>query len=329
MQKLRLGGLVLLTGIMMVACNSVSYKKTADGLLYKIFPGNSKDSLIKEGNIVKFDFSVKFNDSLLQTTYGKMPHFAPVQPANPQGNLDPLSILPMLKKGDSALVVILVDSLLNKPGVQLPAGAKKGDRFIFSMSIKHVFTSDSLAQADYAKEQALDAPRQQKEMEEQRAKMIKEQQEEQKKQDAELEKSGKKVELDALVKNFLASKNITATKTALGTYVRIDNPGAGDAVQNGKIATVKYNGKFLLTDSSFQANTLDFAIGENGLIRGMEDGLLQFKKGGKGTIYIPGHLAYGTNPPPGSPFKPFDALMFDVEVIDIKAKPTTPEQPGH
>ncbi len=329
MQKLRLGGLVLLTGILMVACNSVSYKKTANGLLYKIFPGNSKDSLIKVGETVKFNVVIKFNDSVLQTTYGKMPGFMPVQAPNPQNGLDPFSIFTLLKKGDSAVVVILADSLLDKPGVQLPPGAKKGDRFIFSMRINEVFTSDSLAQADYAKEQALDAPRQQKEMEEQRAKMVKEQQEEQKKQDAELEKSGKKVELDAAVKSVLDAKKIAVTKTALGTYVRIDNPGSGDAVENGKIATVKYNGKFFANDSSFQASTVDFTIGENGLIRGMEDGLLQFKKGGKGTIYIPGHLAYGANPPQGSPFKPFDALMFDVEVIDVKAKPATPEQPGH
>jgi FKBP-type peptidyl-prolyl cis-trans isomerase FkpA len=329
MQKLRLGGLVLLTGIMMVACNSVSYKKTGSGLLYKIFPSDSKDSLIKTGNTVKLDIDIKLNDSVLQTTYGKMPAFIPVQEPNPQNGLDPFSIFTLMKTGDSAVVVILADSLLNKPGVQLPPGAKKGDRFMFYMRIKQVFTNDSLAQADFAKEQAIDAPRQQKEMEEQRAKMIKEQQELLKKEDAELEKSGRKAELDAVVKNLLAAKNITATKTALGTYVRIDNPGTGDAVAAGKIATVKYTGKLLATDSVFQASTVDFAIGENGLIRGMEDGLLQLKKGGKGTIYIPGHLAYGANPPAGSPFKPFDALVFDVEVIDVKAKPTAPEHPQH
>ncbi|MFD2921192.1 FKBP-type peptidyl-prolyl cis-trans isomerase [Terrimonas rubra] len=329
MQKLRLGGLVLLTGIMMVACNSVSYKKTAGGLLYKIFPSDSKDSLIKVGNTVKLDIDIKLNDSVLQTTYGKMPAFIPAQEPNPQNGLDPFSIFTLMKTGDSAVVVILADSLLNKPGVQLPPGAKKGDRFMFYMRIKQVFTSDSLAQADFTKEQALDAPRQQKEMEEQRAKMIKEQQEQQKKEDAELEKSGKKAELDAVVKNLLASKNITTTKTPLGSYVRIDNPGTGDAVVAGKIATVKYSGKLLLTDSVFQASTVDFTIGANGLIRGMEDGLLLFKKGGKGTIYIPGHLAYGANPPAGSPFKPFDALAFDVEIVDVKEKPATPDHQAH
>ena len=62
----------------MVACKNVNYKKTKSGLLYKIFPGKGKDSLIKTGAIVKFNYAIKFNDSVMYDSHGKMPGFVQV-----------------------------------------------------------------------------------------------------------------------------------------------------------------------------------------------------------------------------------------------------------
>jgi FKBP-type peptidyl-prolyl cis-trans isomerase len=52
------------------------------------------------------------------------------------------------------------------------------------------------------------------------------------------------------------------------------------------------------------------------VIEGWDEGLKLFKAGGKGTLYIPGFLAYGKNANP--PFKSFEALTFDVEVLNSK-----------
>jgi FKBP-type peptidyl-prolyl cis-trans isomerase FkpA len=57
-----------------------------------------------------------------------------------------------------------------------------------------------------------------------------------------------------------------------------------------------------------------------------DGGLPLFKKGGKGTLYVPGALAYGRYPPQNSPFKANQALVFDIEVVDVSDTPPPPQQ---
>ena len=58
-----------------------------------------------------------------------------------------------------------------------------------------------------------------------------------------------------------------------------------------------------------------FVIGQRGSIEGWADGLVYFKKGGKGKLFIPSYLAYGSR---GSgEIKPNTPLMFDVSIVDV------------
>lgn len=309
------------------ACNSVDYKKTSSGLLYKIYPGKGKDSLIKSGDIVKFHFTRKLNDSVLYTSYGKMPAYAVVDP-NPQSAYSPIEILTYLKKGDSAITMEIVDTLIRRQSPALPPFAKAGDRISTTLRVIEVYKSDSLARADYAIESEKDRPRQMKEQEEQMAKMMKEQQEMQLKEDQELEKSGEIAKELKEIQDYLDKKNIPAKKTGKGTFVHITEEGTGPFAENGKYVQVKYTGKILTTDSVFQSNVYAFQLGKGGTIRGWEEGLLVFKQGSKGTLFIPGFLAYGKNPDPRSPFKPFEALKFDIELLKVSDQPIvdTPQQ---
>ena len=141
------------------------------------------------------------------------------------------------------------------------------------------------------------------------------------KDDIEMEKSGEiNKELKAM-DAYLASKKIIAQKTGKGTYVSIQLEGSGPVATVGKYINVKYTGKFISTDSIFESGSYPFQLGKGNAIRGWHEGLQLFKKGSKGTLYIPGFLAYGKNPSPGSPFKPFEALKFDVELLDISDTP--------
>src|SRR4030095_11176831 len=90
--------------------------------------------------------------------------------------------------------------------------------------------------------------------------------------------------------------------------------GTGSPVNDEDTVTVKYTGRLLATDSVFQSSTYTFPLGEGAVIAGWDEGIKLFKVGGKGTLYIPGFLAYGANARP--PFRPFEALIFDVEVTD-------------
>jgi FKBP-type peptidyl-prolyl cis-trans isomerase FkpA len=312
-----------------VACNKVTYKKTKSGLAYKIFPAKGKDSLIKNGQIVKFNYTIKFNDSLMDrfNSYGKMPGYVKVQEM-PKPSYDFQELMTMLKKGDSVVTVQMADTMLAQGSQLLPPHAKKGDRLTMTVKIVDVFLVDSLAMADYNKEMERDRPRQMKEQEEMAEKARKEQEEQIKKEDLELEKSGEIARELQDMEGYLAAKKITAQKTGKGTYVYIAQQGTGPQAENNKYVHVKYTGRVLSTDSVFQSNTYPFQLGKGEAIRGWDEGLLLFKEGGKGTLYIPGFLAYGKNPRPGSPFKPFDALIFDIELLKVSDTPIPQEMRG-
>jgi FKBP-type peptidyl-prolyl cis-trans isomerase len=309
-----------------VACNKITYKKTKSGLAYKIFKGDGKDS-IKNGYIVKFNYTIKFNDSLMDrfNSYGKMPGYVKVQEQQ-KPSYDFQELLPMLRKGDSAVTVQMADTLLVQGSQLLPPHAKKGDRLTMTIKITEVFPVDSVAMADYNKEIERDKPRMMKEQEEQMAKMKKEQEEARIKEEAELEKSGEIAKELQDMQGYLAAKKINAQKTGKGTFVYIQQQGTGRQAENNKYVNVKYTGKILTTDSTFQSNSYAFKLGNAEAIRGWDEGLLLFKEGGKGTLFIPGFLAYGANPGPGSPFKPFEALKFDIELLQVSDTPIPQDQ---
>jgi hypothetical protein len=156
MKKVNYLVLMLAAMALMSSCNKISYRKSKSGLVYKIFPSNGKDSLLKMGQIAKFHYIAKLNDSVLYSSYGKVPGYAKLSPL-PMAPYNLLEILPMMKKGDSAVTVQMADTLLKK-GEQLPPSAKKGDRITTTMRITDVFESDSLAMKDYNAETEKDMP---------------------------------------------------------------------------------------------------------------------------------------------------------------------------
>jgi FKBP-type peptidyl-prolyl cis-trans isomerase FkpA len=320
--------LIMIASLAMAAsCNNVSYQKTKSGLLYKIFSSDSKDSLAKPGNWLKVQYVNKINDSVLASSYGKIPGYAQVMPVE-NASYDIPEIFPLIKKGDSAIVVLLVDSLLKKNPGGLPPFMKKGGRLTLSLKVLDVFRNDSLYQADRQAEMVKDQPRQMKEQEEQMVKMKKEMKEQREKEEAEMEKSGEAAKGVKAMEEYLAQKNIPAKKTGKGTFVFIKEQGTGPAAALGKYVNVKYTGKLLRTDSTFESNVYQLQLGEDPVIAGWTEGLQLFKQGGKGTLYIPGFLAYGANPRQGSGFMPFEALIFDVEILNVTdTMPTQQAQP--
>ncbi|HMT35931.1 MAG TPA: FKBP-type peptidyl-prolyl cis-trans isomerase, partial [Chitinophagaceae bacterium] len=73
-------------------------------------------------------------------------------------------------------------------------------------------------------------------------------------------------------------------------------------------------------DSSYDRNEpIDFPL--SGVIKGWTEGIPMLEEGGKGTLLIPSHLAYGQNGPPGSKIGPNEVLLFDVELIQINPEP--------
>ena len=317
----------VILALVVVSCGQ-DYKKSKSGLVYKIYPGGSKDSLPGGTDRIKFHVIQKINDSLLYTSYDKMPIYQ--QWANdPRTEYTPYEIIFKMKKGDSATIIQMFDSLAKKGASRQYPMAKKGDRITTYIKVVDIFRNDSAYTTDLRAEEIKDAPRREKEEKEMMAK----QQEEMKKQEAEMKKRKEEyfkqeaIEIEEMkrsgvianqekeILNYLAKKGITNAKKAEGTYVVIKEKGTGAPAVNGKIVTVKYAGRVLATDSVFQANQYIFPLGQREAIWGWDQGIPQFNVGGKGTLYVPGYLAYGKNPGPAG--KPQAALIFEIEILNI------------
>ena len=90
-------------------------------------------------------------------------------------------------------------------------------------------------------------------------------------------------------------------------------PGATDEV------TVHYHGTLIdgtVFDSSVERNS-PATFGVNQVIKGWTEALQLMTEGSKYRLYIPQDLAYGANPHPGGPIKPYMTLIFDVELIKV------------
>jgi FKBP-type peptidyl-prolyl cis-trans isomerase FkpA len=133
-----------------------------------------------------------------------------------------------------------------------------------------------------------------------------------------------------VVEDYLFKNKITTQKTQKGTYVEVKARGDGPAVDSGKEISVRYTGKAIPSGKVFESNMngpntepYKFVVGRRQIIPGWDDGLRLFKKGGKGTLYIPAFLAYDSRQGPGG--KQYENLIFDVEIVDVKDAPNQPK----
>ena len=286
--------LVLTTAIaalMMAACGSADYSKTASGITYKIVEKGGGPQA-KVGQFLKVHYTQRVNDSIINTSEGAMPAFAKVDSLGPVYN--PAEIFRMVHKGDSVVVVQEVDSLMTK-NPMLPPFMKKGDKVYLSFRVVDILENEEQVNAQ-----------QMEEMKAQESRDL------------------------ALLEEYLKKNNINATKTGKGTYVVVENAGTDPKADSGKYVSVKYRGKILSTGKEFESTMeegkapISFVLGQGQVIPGWDEGLKVFGKGGKGTLYIPGNLAYGMRPGPGG--KPNEALIFDVEMVDISNEAPAPKQ---
>ena len=110
------------------------------------------------------------------------------------------------------------------------------------------------------------------------------------------------------------------TVTASGLQYEVLNEGSGPKPTGENTVTVHYHGTLIdgtVFDSSVQRGT-PASFGVRQVISGWTEALQLMPLGSKYKLYIPQDLAYGANPHPGGAIQPYMALIFEVELIDIK-----------
>ena len=103
--------------------------------------------------------------------------------------------------------------------------------------------------------------------------------------------------------------------------------GSGKEATAGAEVVVNYTGwlyrplaknsKGKQFDSSVGRGPFSFSLGRGMVIKGWDQGVAGMKVGGKRTLIIPSQLAYGSRSP-GDDIPPNSALIFDVELLDVK-----------
>ena len=280
-----------------VGCKDQNFKKTKrTGIEYKT-SGGSGDP-VKYGNAIKFQVFQYYNDSLMSSPFDTVAQVIEID--STKLGPDYTEIFTSARNGDSVITRMATDSLA-KSG-PLPPYAKKGpgQYFGYHFKILDVITDPSKIPAIRAA--SMESMRRIDSLSTIKQKAID----------------------DSILSAYLAKNNIKATKTAKGTYVEITDPGTGAAIDSGKAITVDYRGMTLAGkefDSSYDATgksvkPFTFVVGQRGSIEGFSDGLVYFKKGGKGKLFIPSYLAYGSRGS-GPDILPNTPLMFDVSVVDV------------
>lgn len=268
----------------MAACGNKGggYKKTENGLEYKIIKDEKEGESPKEGDMVAIHLLVHIKDSVAVDTRkmnGGQPVELPVMPAQYKG--DWTEGLKLMTPGDSAEFLVPVDTLMKiNPNQPLPAWMKKGEKVAFNVKLVSVQKAADAASDDKLLQDYFS------------------------KNNIHPQKSSSGV-------YFVINKEGTGNNAQPGQMVTVNYTGK---TLDGKTFDSNIDPQFN------HAEPLKFVIGMRQVIQGWEEGLKEFKKGSSGTLYIPSGLAYGTQSPgPGIPAN--SILMFDIEVLDIAEGP--------
>lgn len=288
----------LLAAVMM-ACGKDRVQTTENGLKYQMHDQNKDARKAKVGDILSLHLTLKnAKDSVIRDTHKEgtplklMLQVPPFKGSFEEG-------LAMLGKGDSATFFVKADSLFARAGQPFPAGIVKGSDIVFNVKLLEV-------------------------------------QNEQEYQKAQTEASVKqKATDDKILTDYLKKNNIVAQKTPNGVYYVVTQPGAGAKPNKGDNVMVQYTGKLLngkvfdssLTNQQSGGKPVQFQVGVGMIIPGWEEGIMQFGKGTKGTLFIPSGMAYGQQgAPPTIPAN--SPLIFDIELVDITKGQPQQQQPG-
>ncbi|MEI7802617.1 MAG: FKBP-type peptidyl-prolyl cis-trans isomerase [Bacteroidota bacterium] len=276
------------------SCNSGSatsgYITSPNGLDYKIITDN-KQPKAKVGDYVQYYSTIRnAKDSIIFTMNST--HVAELGlVAAPKEKGDPIEVLTMLGKGDSASCLIPAEEFFKN--IEIPAPIKKGDKLKLDLKIIDVFSKDQydakVAEMEAQKTAAASQPG----------------------------------------INYMKDHNLNGIPMAGGMYYVVDKPGTGAQPVAGKKVKVNYRGTLLdgtEFDSSLQPGRepFEFTLGQGQVIKGWDQGIPMFKVGGKGKLIIPPSMGYGENGQGKIPANSW--LIFDIEVLGVSdAAPQAPQ----
>jgi len=282
-------GLIFSSALLLAACNQ-NKVEVIEGVKLQIHSHDDKAKKLKDGDIITFDLVIKNGaDSVLQDSKkdgkpGKGMISAPTgAPGSFKGTFE--NGLRLLSLGDSATILVPIDSLIKSVQAPLPPFLKPGTDLKYTVKILKVQT-----RAEFEKEMANEAGV------------------------AKAEAAKRLAAEPATIDAFIAKSGKSYQKSASGLRYFIENPGTGAAPKMGETWVVNYKGTFLDGQVFDQGKAADMPLGQ--MIPGFNEALMLLKSGGKGTFVIPSSIAYGDQA--RGPIEANSVLVFEVELLSKK-----------
>ena len=274
-------GIILIT---LISCNN--FKKTENGLEYKIFPSNeTNQTKLKQDDLVELRmlYKTENGDTIFQST-SERKYMRKVSSSSHLGGSFEDGLL-LLSLGDSAVFRILADNFLLKTEKypDFPKNVKSGDYIIIYVKIIDIVEKSDI-------EHIL----------------------------GDIYHSSKDVE-NSILQDYLLNANIRTQANEDGIYIITKKTGSGNLPNATDYVTMDYT--VTLIDGTFIETTLSkrpftFRLGTNSVITGLEKAVLKMKTNEEATIIIPSDFAYGETGTNG--IFPYSTLIFDVTIIKIQ-----------
>jgi FKBP-type peptidyl-prolyl cis-trans isomerase len=287
------------------ACNKAvskfpGYEEVEKELFVKYHIKEEGTKEVELGDIVSMSmvYSINGDSILMDTRTSNIP--VKIQADSGKFEGDIMGAFLGMHVGDSASIIINADTFFIRNG-----GAPESPYFIDSASMLHfeVKIMESITEAEMQEQESM------------------------KNSEAASAEMGN-------LQDYLAANNITAEPTESGLIFISKVKGNGKKAESGKQVKVHYEGKLLdgtYFDTSVEevakANGLynpqrgyepfEFGLGQGQVIRGWDEGIAMLSEGGKATLIIPSSIGYGANPRPGGVIKPFNTLIFEVELVEV------------
>lgn len=286
--------------VLAVSCKDNSrfpgYEQLENGTYFKMEKEGDGKTPIKEGDVVFIHYTMTNERDSVIYDYKTMsrpgqPYAMRLSPPAYKGDM--FEMLYKMKVGDSASFALRVDSMFDKYYKQpVPNFLDPKGYLVYHLMVDSLIGS---AKVDSIEKQ-------------QRAM-----------QEAYMENA--RTSEDSLIQKYLADNNIKVKPTESGLYIVIKEKGKGPKVKKGDNVEVNYKG-MLTSGQVFDASdkheqAFVFPVGMQQVIPAWDEALENMTVGTKATLICPSNLCYG---PGGSgPIPPYAPLVFEIDVLSIKA----------
>ena len=304
--NMKWAAVVVAGAAMMFACkseNKADFETLSEGLSYKMEKENASGQQVQEGDVLVGEMTVKFEDSVIYDTKGKVQR---IVTANPGWEGKVGEGLMMMHVGEVVTFALEADTLARYlKAEQMPKNYKPGQsqKFYYKINLQDIVTREEILQ--------------------EQANMVE-------------NMNQMKEEEPGDILEFVKENNITVNPTADGLYIIVKKKGNGPKVAIGKEVSVNYTGRLLdgtifdsnvedvartgnVYDSRIQYVPFTYVVGKTKgkIFQGWDKGLQNQTAGSVLQLVIPSKLAYGSKGK-GNRVPPYAPLVFDIEIVSVK-----------